>query len=111
MRFPAILAASCALFALAGCVGDQAMNYGTPAPVARPSAAAAPQTAPGVLPPLKPYQPPGLVAIPENPMATLPGVLPPIRPYQPAGLAPIADPPQQVMPGVLPPLRPVYPQQ
>jgi hypothetical protein len=67
---------------LGGCVGDQAMNYGTPVP--QPVAVA--------------------------PVAAPPPVLAPIRPYQPAGLAPIPDVPRQAMPGVLPPLRPVYPQ-
>lgn len=76
--------------ALGGCVGDQAMNYGAPAPVR---------------PVVQPVQPIAPIAQPVTP-----GVLPAIRPYNPPGLAPIPVVPQPTMPGVLPPLRPVYPQ-
>lgn len=77
--------------ALGGCVGDQVMNYGAPAPVA----------------PARPY----VVADPVPVVPVSPGVLPAIRPYNPPGLAPIPDVPQPTLPGVLPPLRPVYLQQ
>jgi hypothetical protein len=64
---------ACVCVALTGCVGDQAMNYGTPAPVAM-------APAPAVLPPIRPYNPPGLAVYDETPMVTNPGVLPPLRP-------------------------------
>jgi hypothetical protein len=41
-------------------------------------------------------------------MAPAPAVLPPIRPYNPPGLAVYDETPMVTNPGVLPPLRPVY---